>query len=123
MILKILSSFLGSGVAEITGSIRDMKRDALAAKNTSERIELDEKVARLEARRDVLVAESKSNYNAAFRIFLALPFGLYAWKLVVWDKILGMGATDNLSPQLWQLMMLVFAFYFMTDIASLFKRK
>ncbi len=122
MIGKLLTWVMGGGVASITESIRTMRKDALDAKNTSERIQLEKEVASLENRRAVLVAEAKSNWNVVFRVFLALPFGLFIWKVIAWDKLLGRGATDNLSPELWNLMMIVYGFYFVYETAALFKR-
>ena len=122
MIGQILSWLLGGGVAAITKSIQEIRKAELDAKNTTERIKTEKEIATLEARRLVLVAEAKSNWNVAFRAFMALPFVLFVWKTVGYDKILGWGSTDNLSPELWNLMMVVYGFYFVYETAALFKR-
>jgi hypothetical protein len=122
MFAKLASWLLGGGVSAITGSIREMRKDALEAKNASERIELEKEIGTLENRRAVLVAEAKSNWNVVARIFLAAPFGLFIWKVIVWDKLLKLGSTDGLSPDLWNLMMVVYGFYFVYETAALFKR-
>lgn len=119
---KLASWVLGGGVSAITGSIREMRKDTLEAKNASERIELEKEIGTLENRRAVLVAEAKSNWNVVFRGLLAMPFALFVWKVIVYDKILGAGSTDNLSPDLWNLMMVVYGFYFVYETAALFKR-
>lgn len=125
LLAKIGTWLLGGGVSAITESIRDIRKDALDAKNTSERIELEGVVATLENRRAVLVAEAKSNWNVVFRVFLAMPFALFVWKAIVFDKLLkwGDGSTDDLSPDLWNLMMIVYGFYFVYETAALFRRK
>ena len=123
MISQIISWLIGGGVSTITKSIRVMRKDALDAKNAEQRVALEKTVAVLENRRAVMVAEAKSNWNVIFRIILALPFAAFVWKVIVWDKVLGWGVTDNLSPELWNLMMVVYGFYFVYETASLFKRQ
>jgi hypothetical protein len=119
---KVAAWLLGGGVATITESIREIRKDALDAKNTSERIALEDKVAVLENRRAVLVAEAKGNWNVVFRAFLAVPFAVFVWKVIVYDKVMGLGSTDDLSPDLWNLMMVVYGFYFVYETAALFRR-
>tara|TARA_R110000851_G_scaffold32845_4_gene87836 strand:- start:856 stop:1176 length:321 start_codon:yes stop_codon:yes gene_type:complete len=77
----------------------------------------------LETLNAVLVAEAKGNWNVFFRMFLAFPFAVFLWKVVIWDKVLGWGVTDDLSPDLWNLMMIVFSFFFVYETAALFKRR
>jgi hypothetical protein len=123
MLATILSWVTGGGVSSITGAIRDMRKDALDAGNTERRIELESTIAVMENRRAVLVAEAKGNWNVFFRMFLAFPFAVFLWKVVIWDKVLGWGVTDDLSPDLWNLMMIVFGFFFVYETAALFKRR
>ena len=122
MISSILSWLLGGGVAAITKSIREIRKDELDAKNTTERIKAEKEIATLEARRAVLVAEAKSNWNVVFRAIMAFPFIAFVYKVVIYDKLLGLGSTDNLSPDLWNLMMVVYGFYFVYETAALFKK-
>ena len=44
----------------------------------------------------------------------ALPFVIFNFKVIVWDKVLGLGVTADLSPAFWQLQMVVFGAYFLT---------
>lgn len=122
MLGTLLSWLVGGGVSTITESIRSMRKDALEAGNAEKRIELERETEILENRRAVLVAEAKGNWNVFFRFMLALPFLVFVWKVIVWDKVLGYGVTDNLSPDLWNLMMVVYGFYFVYETAALFKR-
>jgi hypothetical protein len=46
------------------------------------------------------------------RPLFALPFILFTWKVVVWDKLLGWGITDPLDPKMWGVFMLVVGAYF-----------
>ena len=52
----------------------------------------------------------------------ALPFVIYNAKLVLWDKVLGLGSTDGLSAELFQVELACIGFYFLYDIAARFKR-
>lgn len=91
------------------------------ARTDKERIAADERIKTLEARRDVLVAEAGNRVNGWMRAALALPVAIILWKVFVYDKALGQwthGSTDALSPELWQVVMIVIGFYFLADAAS-----
>jgi len=56
--------------------------------------------AEIEARKSadaVIIAEQGRWYTAIIRPLLALPVVVFMWKVIVWDKVLGLGATDALS--------------------------
>lgn len=113
MIGAVVSWFLGGGIASIGKQLTDAYALKLKAQNDHERLEADKLIATLEAQQAVLVSEQGSWATRWVRPAFALPFVVYIWKLVIYDKVLGMGATDNLSPELWQLMMVVFGAYFL----------
>lgn len=121
MWLTLLSLLIGA-VPAIAGQIAQARVEAKNAKTEQERIAADERIKALEAQRDVLVAESKSPWNTIGRLFLMLPFGIFAWKVVVWDKVYPGGMTEDLSSTLWALMFTVFGFYFVSDITRILKR-
>src|SRR5713226_3538691 len=53
--------------------------------------------AEIEARKSadaLIIAEQGRWYTAIIRPLLALPVIIYLWKVIVWDKVLGLGATD-----------------------------
>jgi hypothetical protein len=103
-------------VARITEQIVKARALTLDAATQQEKIRSEERVKSLEARRDVLIAESGSRINSLVRLGFALPFLAYNGKLVVWDKILGLGSTDPLSEHLMMIEGLTLSFYFMHDI-------
>jgi hypothetical protein len=98
------------------------RADVAKAQTDQERTRAQERVKTLEARRDVLVAESRSPINAVIRASFALPFVIYNAKLVLWDKVLGWGVTDPLSTELFQIELACISFYFLYDIAGRFRR-
>lgn len=125
-----LSLFGGGGISGIAEELRGAYRDRLEAENDERRIKLDDKIATLnaerdalQAQRDVQIAEAGHAWNSIFRFLLAAPFLVFIWKVVVWDKVLKMGSTDDLSPDLWNILAVVYGFYFVYEAASLFKPK
>ena len=94
-------------------------RAKLSAENTSEKIaaELTAKELAVEQREreiaaKVVIAEQGRWYTALPRPLFALAFIIYAWKVVVWDKVLGWGTTDPLSGEVAQWAMIVLTAYF-----------
>lgn len=79
------------------------------------RIAAQERIRVLEARRDALVLDP---WAAHIRLGFALPFIFYNAKLVVWDKLLELGATDPLSEHLMTVELAVIGFYFLHAIFS-----
>lgn len=114
MIGTILSWLTGGGITAIGGELRAAYEAKLKAQTDAEKLAAEETIARLEAQRSVLIAEQGSWLTAWVRPAIALPFVVYLWKLIVWDKVLGYGATDDLSPQLWQMMTIIITAYFLT---------
>ena len=115
-------SGIGDTINSITAAIRDAKVAAINAKTAEERIAAEERVKTLEARRDVMIAEAGvSKANVYVRTFIALPIGILIWKVLVYDKAFGQwtqGRTDALSPELWQVIMVVLGFYFLYEAAT-----
>jgi hypothetical protein len=59
--------------------------------------------AEIEARREaraILIAEQGRWWTALPRPFIAMCFGIYIFKVVVWDKVLGWGVTDPLGIEM-----------------------
>jgi hypothetical protein len=109
-------------VSRIAGKIADVRMAQAKAETDQERIAAEERIKTLEARRAVLVAESGSRLNALMRAGFALPFVIYNGKLVLWDKVLALGSTDPLSPELFQVEMACIGFYFLYEVAARWRR-
>lgn len=124
MIGVILKWLTGGGIAAIGGELRQAYEAKLKAQTDAEKLAAEETIARLEAQQAVLIAEQGRWLTAWVRPAIAAPFVLYIWKLIVWDKIMGQGATDNLSPELWQMMTVVIGAYFLTrPIETVLRRR
>lgn len=105
--LEAIVSLLGRGIAK---QIRDAYISKHNAETEAQRIEADVTIARLEA-----IQASRANgarVTAAVQALWATPFIIYNFKVVVWDKVMGLGATDALSDQLAATQTTVVGFYF-----------
>src|SRR5204862_5771202 len=96
-----LASLIGGPV--ITGLINAYKAK-LDAANTQDRIAADlaakEIEAEIAARKEasaIIIAEQGRWYTAIIRRLLAFPLIIYLWKVIVWDKVLGLGTTDPIT--------------------------
>jgi hypothetical protein len=96
-----LASLIGGPV--ISGLINAYKAK-LAAANTQDRIAADlaakEIEAEIEARKQasaIIIAEQGRWYTAIIRPLLAFPIIISMWKVVVFDKVLGLDSTDPLT--------------------------
>ena len=101
-------------LGKIAESIVVAKTKALDAKTEQDRIKASVLINQLEARQSVLIAEQGSRITRWIRPAFALPFIIYNFKVIVWDKVLSLGTTDDLSSSYWQLQMVVFGAYFLT---------
>ena len=86
----------------------------LDAATEKERIQAEVEIQQLEGRQAVLIAEQGSRLTSWIRPAFAFPFIVYNFKVVVWDKVLGLGVTDDLSASYWQLQIIIFGAYFLT---------
>jgi len=129
--LAWLASFL-------TGPIFDRFLDGykakLSAANTGDKIAADLAIERIragiEARKlaqATVIAEQGRWFTAMIRPLFAIPFIVYAWKVVVFDKVLGLGTTDPLTGQIGDWAGIIIVAYFggrtVEKVAHIVKRK
>jgi hypothetical protein len=88
----------------ITGPILDAYKAKLGAENNQDGkiVELASKAidAEIDARREaskILIAEQGRWWTAAPRAITCWSFAIFVAKVVVWDKVLGLGSTDALT--------------------------
>ncbi len=116
IVLGWLGNLLGGPFAK---AALDAYRARLAAGNTSERItaelasrELEVEQRERELATQLVISEQGRWYTALPRPLFAFAFVVYAWKVVVWDKVLGLGATAALPDEMGQWAMIVLTAYF-----------
>lgn len=71
--------------------------------------ELDQREAEVNA--SVVIAEQGNWITRSVRPLFAMPFIIFCWKVVVWDKVMGLGTTDPLDPKMWGVFMAVVIAY------------
>ena len=129
MIGTILSILTGGGfktIQSIATEMQQTKRAIAEAENAVDKVELEERYETLRHQFDARErAQQTFGAAAIMRIFFALPFGLYIWKIIVIDKIIYAGtlATDPLGPNEAQLMSIVISFYFLSEAGIQFLRR
>jgi hypothetical protein len=114
--LQWLGNLLGGPFAR---AAVDAYRAKLAAENTSEKIAADLAARELaveqrerELANAMVIAEQGRWYTAVPRPLFAIAFIIYVWKVVVWDKVLGLGTTDALTGDVSQWATIVLTAYF-----------
>src|ERR1700751_5867013 len=130
-VLAWLGNLLGGPFAK---AAVDAYRAKLAAENTSEKIAADLAAREIsvaqrerELATELLLAEQGRWYTALPRPLFAFAFIIYAWKVVVWDKVLGLGTTGALPDEMGQWAMIVLTAYFggrsIEKVARILSRK
>lgn len=114
MIGAILGWLTGGGIAAIGKQLNEAYANRLRAETDHEKLEADQNIAQLQARQAVLLAEQGSWRTSWIRPMLALPIVIYINKLIIWDKVLELGTTPDLSPDLWKFLWIVVGAYFLT---------
>lgn len=106
----------------ITNAISNEKIALINAKTDQERIASQERINTLEAKRDVLISDSKhSGIDSYLRAFLTIPPGFYTGKIFLWDKALGLGSTDPVTTEQWAIVGVVYGFFFLYSGLRLFR--
>ena len=118
----------------VVNGLIDGYKARLAAGNTSDKIaadlaarELNVEQRERELAAQVTIAEQGRWYTALPRPLFAGAFIIYVWKVVVWDKVFGLGTTDALSGDVAQWAMIVLTAYFggrsLEKVAKILARK
>lgn len=95
---KILDVISGG----LAGKVVDAYRAKLDAGNTTDRLAADLAMRDIEARQAIVKAELGSWFTALPRVAIEATFAVYIAKLVIWDKVLGLGSTDPLTGDVGQ---------------------
>ena len=114
MLAAILSAPTGGVARELASAYRARQE----AQSDAERIAADERIRSLQAMADLQRAEAGSPINGLLRAYIAIGPATYLFKIYLIDKVLGLGATDDLSPELWQIAWVVIGFYFLHETVT-----
>lgn len=121
--LTWILSFLSGPLRGISSDIKEAYTARLNAENDKEKIAAEERITLLEGREAIILRAMSDRFERWIRIGFALPFVIYIAKVILWDKVLGIGTTDALSSSFLDIMYIVLAGYFLDTITGkVFKR-
>lgn len=106
-------------IDNITNAISNEKIAALNATTAQEQTAAQERISALQSARDVLIEDAKhSNLDIYIRSAFAIGPLVYLTKIYLYDKVLSLGSTDPLDPNLWSVVMVTIGFYFLHAIVK-----
>jgi hypothetical protein len=131
ILLGLIPGLLGT-VNGITNAITNEKINLAQSQTEADRIASQQRIASLQAKRDVLIAESgTSKINAIIRGAIGGGVAVVLGKLLVWDKVVGSfygcaGSagqaiecatfrTDPFDASQWNVVMAAIGFYFVYE--------
>jgi hypothetical protein len=100
----LLSLFTGPVLNAITGPFLEAYKVKLAAANGQDKLAVELAVkeieAEIEARKAanaIIIAEQGRWWTSMIRPLAALPVVIFMWKVIIYDKVLGLGSTDPIT--------------------------
>lgn len=131
MIAWLLSFLSGPLLSKLVDAYRARldaagKQDVLAVDLA--RAEIHAEIAARTAAKEIIIAEQGRWYTAIIRPLFALPFVIYIWKIVVYDKVLGLGITvggldANMKDVLTAIVYSYFGLAAVTRVTTVFGRR
>jgi len=109
-------------ITAITKQIGEARAALEKEQNTERRIQLEGEVAALNAQQSVLISTQQFFLNRLMRFLIAFPIAFILWKLFIWDKALGLGSTDSISQDLWDILKIVVGGYFLTNVVERWRK-
>lgn len=127
---SLLASLLGG---PIVNGLLNAYRAKLDAANTRDaqavdlaKKEIEGEIAARQAEITLIRQEQGWWVTAMIRPLFAAPFIIFTFKVVVWDKVLKLGTTDALDPNMWNVFLTVVGAYFggrtIEKVARIFRR-
>jgi len=125
-ILSVLS-------APVFNTIVEAYKAKLAATNTQDKLAVDLAVKEIEAEiaaraqaSAIIVAAQGRWWTSMIRPLAALPVVIYIWKVIVYDKVLGLGTTDAIAGDVGTWAGVIITTYFggrtIEKVARIFRR-
>lgn len=119
---SLLSWFTGGGLTGLASELNDAYKARLSAQTDKEKLAADERMNLVQARVAAQTTGPGSFSAKTVRALFAVPFIIYVWKLVIWDKVLKLGTTEDLSSDLWKVFIIILTFYFLDNTIRFIKR-
>ncbi len=118
MFATLFKWLTGGGFSGIASELRQAHADKLNAQTDEQKLTADVTINQLEARQNAMIKGQGSWISKAVQAAWATPFIVYNAKVIVWDKVLGLGVTDPLGQFEQNLGMIIVGFYFLTTGAA-----
>ena len=122
MLAGILSWLARGGLTGLASEMRQAQKDKLSAANDKDKLAADERIKSIALRMEAQTKGEWSWMAKLVRGAWALPFIIYTSKVVVWDKVLGLGVTDPLGPYEQRLGIIIVSFFFLDATFSRLRR-
>jgi hypothetical protein len=117
----IIAGLFGT-INGVTNALSNEKIALITATTQKEQIQAQERVNTLTLQRDVLIADAAhGSWDIWIRTAIAIGPASYMLKIFLIDKTFGFlfqTRTDDLSPELWQVVMVVLGFYFLSETST-----
>lgn len=113
MFMGLLTWLTKGGFAGITAELRQAYADKLSAETSEQKLKADITIKQLEARQNALVQGKGAWVSKLVQAAWATPFVIYNAKVIVWDKVLGLGVTDPLGKFEQNIGLVIVGFYFL----------
>src|SRR5690606_32370047 len=111
-VLPLVLKWLPGGVLEPILGHLEKKADTETERL---RLQVQKEIAFRQAQRDVLIAEQGRWFTALIRPMFAWPLAIWWAKVILVDKVLGMGSTDPLTGQVGEWAGLIVGAYFLAE--------
>lgn len=130
MIVSGILRLLGGGIVEkFTGPLLRAHELRLQAKNDADRLAAEQEIARLEAARDIALAESSDRWSATRlgRLLIVLPFGIW-WGAVfavsILNPLFGLALEiHDIPPRFWEIAVILIPAIILGDAGALVARR
>ena len=124
-----VSLLTGGVVKQFTGPLLEAHRQRLEAQNSTDRIAAEQEIARLEAARDIALAESSDRWSATRigRLLIVVPFGCW-WTAVfavsIVNPLFGLSwSIDDIPPRFWEASLILIPAIILGDAGALVTRR
>lgn len=105
-------------LGQLTKQLADAYAARAQAKTTEAKIDADERIAAINAQRDVVIAAAVHDKWWSPRNLMGWCVVAYVAKIIVWDTVLQWGVTPDPGSQVTNIVLTVIGFYFVTGTAE-----
>lgn len=105
-------------LGQLTKQLADAYAARAQAQTTEAKIAADERIAAINAQRDVVIAAAVHDKWWSPRNLMGWCVTIYVARVVVWDSAWQQGSIPDPGSQVWWIVLTVIGFYFVTGTAE-----